>query len=92
MDKVKAKKYLGQHFLTDLDIARRIVDALQATSGRAIEIGPGMGVLTQFLAENNDVEKRYVEIDSESVEYLKKNLGIVEEQIISAAFIKLDLG
>ncbi len=92
MDKVKAKKYLGQHFLTDLDIARRIVDALQATSGRAIEIGPGMGVLTQFLAENNAVEKRYVEIDSESVEYLKKNLGIVEEQIISADFLKLDLG
>ncbi|MDD6053720.1 MAG: rRNA adenine N-6-methyltransferase family protein, partial [Bacteroidales bacterium] len=71
---VRAKKALGQHFLTDQSIAKAIVDALD-TSGRqtpadTLEIGPGMGVLTRYLLEREDVSLRLVEIDSESVEYL----------------------
>ena len=73
---VRAKKALGQHFLTDQGIAKAIVDALETPSedvaGRfpVLEIGPGMGVLTQYLLQRDDIELKLVEIDGESVEYL----------------------
>lgn len=92
MDKVKAKKHLGQHFLTDLQISKRIADSL--TSGEtsnALEIGPGMGVLTQFLLAREDLKMKLVEIDTESVEYLKKNFKLEENSLIEADFLKMNL-
>lgn len=69
MQQVKAKKFLGQHFLKDLSIAKRIADTV--SSGRVLEIGPGMGVLTQFLLDNEKLDVTAIEIDRESVEYLQ---------------------
>jgi len=70
---VRAKKALGQHFLTDLSVARRIADSLRADGGvrTALEIGGGMGVLTQFLLERKDIELWGVEIDRESIAYMR---------------------
>ena len=69
MTTVRAKKNLGQHFLNDKNIAKRIVESLQAEGvSKVLEIGPGMGVLTQFLMQNNAYETSVVEIDRESVE------------------------
>lgn len=70
---VKAKKHLGQHFLTDENIARKIVEGLSFTNyNNVMEVGPGMGVLTKYLFEKE--QKIYLaEIDTESIEYLKKN-------------------
>lgn len=86
---VRAKKYLGQHFLTDLNIAQRIVSALQLTSQTPVlEVGPGMGVLTQFLIKEPKADISVVEIDSESVVYLKQHypdLNIIEQD-----FLKMD--
>jgi 16S rRNA (adenine1518-N6/adenine1519-N6)-dimethyltransferase len=74
MEKVRAKKNLGQHFLKDLSIARRIVASLPVdTPTPVLEIGPGMGVLTQYLLENPNVDLKVVELDGESVRYLQKN-------------------
>ena len=64
--KVRAKKALGQHFLTDQGIAKAIVDAL--SDGPALEVGPGMGVLTQYLLQRDDLDLMMVELDGESVE------------------------
>lgn len=88
---VRAKKHLGQHFLKDMKIAAAIVDALQAEGcDTVIEVGPGMGVLTQFLAVRNFPGFRVVEIDSESVDYLRNNVpGKME--IIQGDFLELDL-
>ena len=67
---VRPKKSLGQHFLTDLDIARRIAETLSEYKGMPIlEVGPGMGVLTQYLLEEKH-DVTVVEIDTESVAYL----------------------
>ena len=88
MTKVKAKKYLGQHFLKDKNIAKNIVDGLSVDLNYVLEIGPGMGVLTQFLIEKN-YPLSVVEIDSESVEYLKQNFD--ELNIIEGDFLALDL-
>lgn len=88
---VRPKKHLGQHFLRDKRIAAAIVEALHADNCDAVvEVGPGMGVLTHFLAERNFPSFRVVEIDRESVDYLKQNLeGRVE--IIEGDFLDLDL-
>lgn len=92
MDKVKAKKHLGQHFLTDLSIAKRIADAMTTErTHNALEIGPGMGVLTQFIDKRDDVRLRLVEIDTESVEYLHEHFSIDHKDIIEADFLKLKL-
>lgn len=90
-ERVRAKKYLGQHFLKDNRIAAAIVESLNAAGCDAvIEIGPGMGVLTQFLIERNFPSLKVVEIDAESVEYLQNNLkGTV--RIIQGDFLELDL-
>jgi 16S rRNA (adenine1518-N6/adenine1519-N6)-dimethyltransferase len=76
MKQVRPKKNLGQHFLTDLDIARRIADTVDTPYPAlpVLEVGPGMGVLTQFLAEKPRI-LQVVEIDAESVEYLHNNYG-----------------
>lgn len=91
MRQVKPKKNLGQHFLTDLDIARRIADTVDACPDIPIlEVGPGMGVLTQFLMEKNR-EVKVVEIDSESVTYLHDRFPGLSDNIISADFLRMDL-
>jgi 16S rRNA (adenine1518-N6/adenine1519-N6)-dimethyltransferase len=73
MKKVRPKKNLGQHFLTDLSIARRIADTVDACPDiPVLEVGPGMGVMTQFLIKKPRPFKA-VEIDEESVEYLSRN-------------------
>jgi len=92
MTTVRAKKNLGQHFLNDKNIAKQIVDSLRANGvSRILEIGPGMGVLTQFLMQNKAYETSVVEIDRESVEYLEKHFPELKERIISADFLRLRL-
>ena len=92
MKAVTAKKRLGQHFLTDLSIARDIADTVDTCPGLPVlEVGPGMGVLTQFLLEKERPLK-VVEIDEESVSYLCKNLpALQEENIIPDDFLKMHL-
>lgn len=91
MDKVRAKKHLGQHFLTDLSIAQRIADSLDGVCRRTLEIGPGMGVLTQFLQCNSNLDLKVVEIDEESVVYLKENNVLPAENIVEGDFLRMDL-
>ena len=87
MQQVRAKKFLGQHFLTDLHVAQKIAETI--TSGRTIEIGPGMGVLTQFLLKNPSINLTAIEIDRESVAYLRE--WYPELNLIEGDFLKLDL-
>lgn len=119
---VRAKKALGQHFLTDQNIAKSIVAALQlpAAGGKAIasegkvnaevasvpsvqltteqparmkvlEIGPGMGVLSQYLLQRQDVDLRMIEIDDESVEYLESHFPQAHGRVIFGDFLKLNI-
>ncbi len=93
MEYVRPKKNLGQHFLKDLRIAEAIADTVDACPGLPIlEVGPGMGVLTQFLARKNR-ELRVVEIDRESVAYLRENFPALDNEtgIIGADFLKMRL-
>ena len=91
MKQVKAKKQLGQHFLTDLSIARRIADTVDACPDiPVLEIGPGMGVMTQYLKEKPRPFK-VVEIDRESVDYLNERWPEFQPQIISGDFLRMDL-
>lgn len=88
---VKPKKALGQHFLKDLQIAQRIADTVADYKGTPIlEIGPGMGVLTQFLLEAEH-DLTVVELDRESVAYLEQNFPALRDRIIGADFLKLNL-
>ena len=84
---VRAKKSLGQHFLTDLGVAQRIVGALEGSP--VLEVGPGMGVLTRYML-NKDL--KVVEIDRESVAYLKKRYPELGDGLIEGDFLKMDLG
>ena len=91
MKLVKAKKNLGQHFLTDLNIARRIADTVDACPDiPVLEIGPGMGVLTQYLV-TKDREVKAVEIDKESVAFLHENYPELRNNIIGEDFLRMDL-
>ena len=87
---VKAKKALGQHFLTDQKVARAIVDALHGGLP-VLEVGPGMGVLTQYLLERPDIDLRLIEIDSESVEYLLTHFQGMEGRLMEGDFLRLRL-
>lgn len=88
---VRPKKSLGQHFLKDLQIAEKIAYTLDGYRGTPIlEIGPGMGVLTQFLLEAHH-DLKVVELDHESVAFLKQNFPDLEGRIIEQDFLKLDL-
>lgn len=91
MKLVKPKKNLGQHFLTDLSIAKRIADTVDACPKiPVLEIGPGMGVLTQYLVEKPRVVKA-VEIDAESVAYLYERFPKLHENILGEDFLQMDL-
>ncbi len=90
MTQVRAKKHLGQHFLKDQEIARRIAESLPLRQAMPVlEIGPGMGVLTRFLLQNPLVQLKAVEIDSESVGYLHEYYP--ELEVIEGDFLKMDL-
>ncbi|MDP3452854.1 MAG: 16S rRNA (adenine(1518)-N(6)/adenine(1519)-N(6))-dimethyltransferase RsmA, partial [Bacteroidales bacterium] len=98
---VKAKKALGQHFLKDLSIARRIVDELTIPESKVkgepdtitnvIEVGPGTGVLTQYLVNDKRINLILAEIDSESVKYLKIHYPNLGSSLIEGDFLKMDL-
>lgn len=87
---VRAKKSLGQHFLIDQEIAKNIVGALQGH--KALEVGPGMGVLTQYLLEKPGTEFKAVEIDDESVVYLRRHFPKLGANLLEMDFLKTDLG
>lgn len=88
---VRPKKFLGQHFLKDLDIAGRIADTVDACPNLPVlEVGPGMGVLTQFLLCKNRPLK-VVEIDFESIAYLHRNFPDLKENIIEEDFLRMNL-
>lgn len=90
---VRPKKFLGQHFLKDQNIALKIVEAINLSPGRnrIIEIGPGTGVLTKFLAANKSVDLRLVEIDGESVSFLKNHYPELRDQIVEGDFLALNI-
>lgn len=89
---VRAKKSLGQHFLKDQKIAERIVDSLDISlAGSVLEIGPGTGVLTQYLVNIENIEFKAAEIDTESIEYLQKNFPQIGENLLEGDFLKMDL-
>ena len=90
---VRAKKALGQHFLTDQGVARSIVAALSADSPvrDVLEIGPGMGVLTQYLIGRKDIDARMIEIDSESVSYLLTHFPGMEGRLMEGDYLRLDM-
>ena len=91
MEKVKAKKHLGQHFLKDEDIAKQIADTLSFEGYQDIlEIGPGMGVLTKYLLDK-PVNTYVIEIDTESVTYLDENYPKLKDRIISKDFLKYNI-
>lgn len=92
---VKAKKSLGQHFLTDISVAVRIVESLKPETGNGpadvLEIGPGMGVLSQFLFKRDDIALKMIEIDRESVDYLLANFPEANGKLIEGDFLKIGL-
>lgn len=91
---VRPKKFLGQHFLKDANIALKIVEALELpgqVQSHVLEIGPGTGVLTRFLLERKNIDLRVVEIDRESVAYLKKEFDGLAGRIMEGDFLKMDL-
>ncbi|MBI3510606.1 MAG: 16S rRNA (adenine(1518)-N(6)/adenine(1519)-N(6))-dimethyltransferase RsmA [Bacteroidetes bacterium] len=90
---IRAKKHLGQHFLRDENIARKIAASLvhSDTYKKVLEIGPGMGVLTKYLLERKEFETWVVEVDRESVEYLKTNYPVLTGRIIEWDFLRLTL-
>ena len=91
MPLVRPKKSLGQHFLKDLQIAQRIADTVDACPQLPIlEVGPGMGVLTQFLIPKKR-NLKVVELDMESVEFLQEHFPEIEDKIIANDFLKMDL-
>lgn len=91
MDKVRAKKHLGQHFLTDESVAKRIADTLSLEGyKKVLEIGPGMGVLTKYILEK-PIETFVVEIDTESVDYLNTHYFKLHNHIFAQDFLKFNI-
>ncbi len=90
---VRPKKFLGQHFLKDQNIAAKIVEALHLTGQpqQVVEIGPGTGVLTQFLITKPQLDLKLIEIDRESVAYLKEHFPQLQSHIIEGDFLEIDL-
>lgn len=91
--KIRAKKSLGQHFLKDLGIAQRIVDSLipHQEYDTVLEIGPGMGVLTQYLIQNDTYETHVIEIDRDSVPYLKQHYPTLAPRVYEGDFLRWPL-
>ena len=92
---VRAKKELGQHFLNDESIAENIVNSIEVAKNRektsVLEVGPGMGVLTKYLIDKEDINLKVVEIDTESVEYLLKNYPKLAPNLLKGDFLQMNL-
>ncbi len=93
MQRIRPKKFLGQHFLKDRNIAKKIVDSLDTANeaDTILEIGPGTGVLTSFLCEKSYDKIILIEVDRESVEFLKANYTRSDIKIIERDFLKIDI-
>ncbi|MFG6341573.1 MAG: 16S rRNA (adenine(1518)-N(6)/adenine(1519)-N(6))-dimethyltransferase RsmA [Alistipes sp.] len=95
MPEVRAKKALGQHFLVDLNIARKICDALSGGTAQApcdtLEVGCGMGVLTQFLLRRDDLTTYGAEIDTESIAYLHEHFPEFAPRLLAGDFLQMNL-
>ena len=90
--KVRAKKALGQHFLTNDAIAQRIADALVSDGAlNVLEVGCGTGALTKYLLQRSDIRLKGIEIDDESIEYLRENYPALMPNLYAADFLKADL-
>jgi 16S rRNA (adenine1518-N6/adenine1519-N6)-dimethyltransferase len=91
--KVRAKKFLGQHFLKDQNIARKIVESLTTQGDKkcVLEIGPGMGVLTQYLIARENLDLKVIEIDRDSVAYLKVHYPQLSSSIVEGDFLGINL-
>ncbi|WP_039052664.1 16S rRNA (adenine(1518)-N(6)/adenine(1519)-N(6))-dimethyltransferase RsmA [Sphingobacterium sp. T2] len=92
MSTVRAKKHLGQHFLNDKNTAKRIADALDPSLGftQVLEVGPGMGVLSDFLLEKEEFETFLIDIDDESITYLQDKYPQLGDRLIHGDFLTLD--
>lgn len=91
MQYVKPKKQLGQHFLTNEVVAQQIVDSLPVQTSAVLEIGPGMGVLTKYLAQNTSFQFKAVEVDADSVLYLLDNKILNQGQLFQGDFLNMRL-
>ncbi len=91
MNDVRPKKALGQHFLTDQSIAKRIVDQLSPDVTSVIEVGAGTGVLTQFLVQDRLPQLHVIEIDKESIAYLKTHFPMLGDRLVQGDFLREDL-
>ena len=89
---VKAKRFLGQHFLKDENVASDIVEAFQPQDKcvDVLEIGPGMGVLTKYLLNRSDLNLKVIELDRDSVSYLKTNFIGLKDRIIEGDFLQMN--
>ena len=92
MSSVRAKKHLGQHFLTDKNIALKIVESLRPEGKymQVLEVGPGMGILSDFLLQKEEYETSLIDLDAESVEFLKRKYPELGERLINGDFLALD--
>jgi 16S rRNA (adenine1518-N6/adenine1519-N6)-dimethyltransferase len=92
MTLVRAKKHLGQHFLTDKNIAAKIVDSLKPADryNHVLEVGPGMGILSDFLLQKTDYETSLIDIDEESFLFLQKKYPQLGKRLINADFLEMD--
>ena len=92
MGNVRAKKHLGQHFLNDKNAAQRIADSLDTSLGftQVLEVGPGMGVLSDFLLQKDAYETYLIDVDDESIEYLADKYPELGDRLIHGDFLKLD--
>lgn len=92
MSTVRAKKHLGQHFLNDKNAAQKIVEALEPTLGfkQVLEVGPGMGVLSDFLLQKESYETWLIDVDDESIVFLANKYPELEDRLIHGDFLRLD--
>mgnify|MGYP003575264056 FL=1 len=94
MSSVRAKKHLGQHFLTDKNIAAKIVNSLRPDGkySEVLEVGPGMGVLSDFLLQKNEYQTSLIDLDVESYQFLQKQYPQLGNRLINGDFLKLNFG
>jgi len=88
---VRAKKHLGQHFLNDENIAKKIVSSLSQDNNNVLEIGPGMGILTKYLLQRDHIHLKAIEVDNESVEYLHDKFPEMKSNIFHDDFLKANI-
>lgn len=89
--RVRPKKSLGQHFLKDENIARKIIGCISDKSKNILEIGPGTGMLTKYLLQDDKLQPKFIETDAQSVAFLQENYPEIKEKVIKDDFLKTDL-